>query len=138
MTVDRENVKADDRPIMSIHFTATDAKQTSDSATSGAAPTDSTTSTSTPSEHDPVERVETIDMKGLNNSEILQKLVSMTKAYPVEPTAQDREEMQILADQEERGRKDAQLDREVKAKKAKEAELLQQARRMADVPTTAV
>lgn len=55
-----------------------------------------------PSEHEPTDRVETIDMQHRTNSEILQELLRITKAYPVEPTPQDHEEMRLMAEEEER------------------------------------
>lgn len=88
---------------MSIHFAhSPNASQTSDSATSSPSPGGSANPGPTPSDHEPTDRVETIDMKHRTNSEILQELVRITKAYPVEPTPQDQEETRLLAEEEER------------------------------------
>lgn len=100
---------------MSIHFASQDAQQTSSSATS--APTDSTTA-----------RVETINMKGRTNSEILQELIRVTKAYPIEPTEEEKEELRLLEEQRLRSLRDSKLSKEVRARVKRERELLEQAR----------
>ena len=125
MTVDRLHLQTPDTEAsMSIHFTAPNPTHTtSDSATASAAPTDSTTTTSQPSDYDPTERVETIDMKHRTNSEILSELVRVTGAYPIEPTAEEREEMRMLEEQ-----RDAKESAEVRARARRERELLEQAR----------
>lgn len=114
---------------MSVHFTAPDPEHmSSDSATASPAPTDSTTTTSAPSDQDPTERVETIDMKHRTNSEILNELIRVTGAYPIEPTPEDREEMRMLEEQRLRSQRDAKLSAEVRARAKRERELLEQAR----------
>ena len=114
---------------MSVHFTAPNPEHmSSDAATASPAPTDSTTTTSTPSDQDPTERVETIDMKHRTNSEILNELIRVTGAYPIEPTPQDREEMRMLEEQRLRSQRDAKLSAEVRARAKREKELLEQAR----------
>ncbi|KAK3704187.1 hypothetical protein LTR37_014027 [Vermiconidia calcicola] len=120
----------DTEATLSIHFTAsTSSPQTSpDSATSSPAPTDSTTTTSSPSSHDPTERVETIDMKHRTNSQILQEVVRLTKAYPVEPTQQELEEMRLLEEQRVRSERDSKMSAEVRARVKREREIMEQAR----------
>lgn len=74
------------------------------------------------------ERIETINMKNYNSSEILDALVKLTKAYPIEPTPEDREELAKLDEQRKKSEKDSQLSQQVRAKAKREAQLLEQAR----------
>ena len=129
MTIDRTAPQSD-AATMSIHFAPEGAQQTSpDSATSSAAPITSTTTSGTPtSDHDPTERIETIEMKHKTNAEILDEFVRVTKAYPVEPTVEDREELRVLEEQRVKGLRDSKLSQEVKARVKREKELLEQAR----------
>lgn len=79
-------------------------------------------------ENGPQERVETINMKNYNSSEILDALVRLTKAQPVEPTPEDLEEQASLQEQAERSARDSKLSQEVRARVRREQELLEQAR----------
>ena len=118
MTIDRTALP-EDPAVLSVHFASQDA-----------AP--STTSTSAidsiPSE-DPTQRVETIDMKGRTSEEILEDFVRVTKAHPVEPTAEEKEELRSLEEQRVRSARDSALSKEVKARVDREKSLLEQARR---------
>ncbi|KAF2173303.1 hypothetical protein M409DRAFT_62844 [Zasmidium cellare ATCC 36951] len=122
MTVDRD-IEQTDPATMSVHFAPEDASQTSGSATASSAPSTQT------------ERVETINMKNYTNSEILDALVQLTKAYPVEPTPEEREELAKLEEQRRKSEKDSKLSQEVRARVKREKELLEQAR--GDVATQA-
>lgn len=126
MTIDRTALDTDPAT-MSIHFAPSAARQTSDSATSSPAPTDSTTSSTPPSDHDPTERVETIEMKGRTSAEILEDFTQMTRAFPVEATPEEREELRLLEEQRVKSLRDSQLSKEVKERKAREDALLKQA-----------
>lgn len=127
MTIDRTALSSD-ASTLSIHFAPSDAPQTSTSATSSPAPTDSTTTGTTPSAHTPTDRVETIDCKERTNGEIMEAVVQLTKAYPVEATAEDREELRVLEEQRLRSLRDSKLSQDVRARKKRERELLEQAR----------
>lgn len=127
MTIDRSASSADPA-ILSIHFAPQDAAQTSNSATSSPAPVDSTTSSTTPSDHAPTERVQSIDMKHRTNLEILQDVIRLTKAFPVEPTPEEQEEMRLLEEQRVRSLRDSKLSQEVRTRQKREKELLEQAR----------
>ncbi|KAK5110968.1 hypothetical protein LTR85_000678 [Meristemomyces frigidus] len=130
MTIDR-TASADDPALMSVHFAPADAPQTSeDSATSAPTPVTSTTQDSSPSSDTaaPTDRVQTIDMKHRTNSEILTELQRLTKAFPVEPTPEEREEIQMLEDHRVRSARDSKLSQEVRARQKREKELLEQAR----------
>lgn len=127
MTIDRTAAQ-DEKAILSVHYTNDSAPQTSSSATSSPAARDSTTKNTTPSVAAPSDRVETINMTDFNNSQILDALVKLTKAYPVEPTAQDKEELATLEEQRVRSAAAAKLSAEVRARQKREKELLEQAR----------
>ena len=114
----------DTEAIMSIHFTSP-SPNLSHTTSDPAPPTDSTP---TPSDPDRVDRVETIDMKHLTNSEILNELIRVTGAFPVEPTPEEREEMRMLEEQRVRSERDAKESAEVRARVRRERELLEQAR----------
>ena len=78
------------------------------SSTASPAATQSTSSQDTTSGHEAVERVEAINIKHMPQSEILRKLMEATKAVKVEPTAEERAEMEALEEQ----RKRSEIDRE--------------------------
>ncbi|KAK4540687.1 hypothetical protein LTR36_009018 [Oleoguttula mirabilis] len=119
MTIDR-TATADDPAVMSVHFASADAPQSSDS----------TTQTSTPPSDaaPPTDRVQTIDMKHRTNLDILGELQKLTKAFAVEATAEEREEMQMLEDHRVKSARDSKLSQEVRARQKREKELLKQAR----------
>ena len=137
MTVDQlKEQTPDTEAIMSVHFTSENPEHmTSDSATASPAPVESTTTTSTPSEHDPVERVETIDMKHKTESQILDELIRLTGAYTIEPTEAEKDELRILAEQKVRSERDAKAALERRAAAKREKELLDQARGEIDLQT---
>jgi large subunit ribosomal protein MRP49 len=127
MTIDRTAAQTE-KALLSVHYTNPDAVQSSSSATSAPAARDSTTKNSTPSEADSTERVETIDMTNFNNTQILDAFVRLTKAYPVEPTVEENEELAVLEEQRLRSAAASKLSAEVRARQKREKELLEQAR----------
>ena len=130
MTVDQLKVQTPEtEAIMSVHFTSSDpSHMTSDSATASPAPVESTTTSTTPSEHDPVERVETIDMKHKSESQILDELIRMTGAIQLEPTEAEKDELRLLEEQRVRSERDSKAAAEKRAKVKREQQLLEQAR----------
>ena len=106
MTVDRTAL-AEDPATMSVHFASASEDGTNDQLT---------------------DRVQTIDMKLRNNSEILEELVKLTKAQQVEPTAEEVEELKDLEEQRIKGARDSVRSGEVRARVKREKELLEQAR----------
>lgn len=128
MTIDRSNADPDSESVMSVHFAPSDAIQTSNSATSSPASIESTTIGSQPSDHTPTERIQTIEMKFRSNSQILDELMRITKAYPIEPTAEEKEEIKFFEEQAVRSEKDRTMMRDVRARIKREKELLDQAR----------
>lgn len=127
MSIDR-TASQTDPALLSVHYTNPSAPQSSSSATSAPAARDSTTKNTTPSEADPTERVETINMTHTTNAEILEAFVRLTKAYPVEPTAEEKEELASLEEQRIRSVAASKLSAEVRARQKREKELLEQAR----------
>lgn len=127
ITIDR-TAQQDDQAVLSIHFTEHDAPQTSASETSSPAPIDSTTSTSTPSDAAATTRVETIDMTGKMNDEILAALISATKATVLDTSAADQSLLLDLRAQETRNAAARALSAEVRRKAKREAEALRRAR----------
>ena len=127
MTIDRTAAQTDPA-LLSVHYTNPDAAQSSSSATSAPAARDSTTKNTTPSDASSTERVETINMTHSNNTEILEAFVRLTKAYPVEPTAAEKEELASLEEQRVRSAAASKLSAEVRARQKREKELLEQAR----------
>ena len=63
-----------------------------------------------------------------NNTQILEAFVRLTKAYPVEPTAEENEELASLEEQRLRSAAASKLSAEVRARQKRERELLEQAR----------
>jgi large subunit ribosomal protein MRP49 len=101
MTIERTD--AQDAPsVMSVHFAAKDSGEG--------------------------ERVESINMRSYTNSEILDALVNLTKAQPVEPTAEDLEEVERLHQQRIASERDSKMALELRAKQKREQQILQQAR----------
>ncbi|KAI9665624.1 MAG: hypothetical protein M1821_003557 [Bathelium mastoideum] len=98
----------------------------SDSPTASPAPISSTTPSSTPSNHQPFERMHTIDMKHRTDSHILEELMKVTKAMEVRPTPEDEAMIQELEEQRTRSEQDRQLMASVmRERKAEEARLKQ-------------
>lgn len=121
MTVDR-TCPNEEAPILSIHYADPSA-----SPTSSAAPTESTTSTTTPSKHSPTDTVRIIDMKMRTDSQILEELVRLTKATPVEISQEDKDTWRRLEEQKRESEKNRKGSLAVKAKVQREKELLKQA-----------
>lgn len=61
-------------------------------------------------------------------TEILRDLMSLTKAMPIEPTPQEREELENLDQMRQRSAEARALSLEVRAKRKREEALLAQAR----------
>ena len=113
MTIDRTPAAADPS-VMSVHFAGSTAATAPSSASS--------------SQDAQPEEIRTIDMKNRTNSEILERLVAMTKAKAVEATAEERQELADLEEGRARSARDSKLSEEVRARQKRERELLEQAR----------
>lgn len=80
-----------------------------------------------------VEEEKSIDMKNKTDTTILEELTRMTDGREIQATEQEEEEMQTLREQAVRSERDAELQRQVLEKKRREQEILEQARRSAQV-----
>ncbi|KAL8659890.1 MAG: hypothetical protein Q9226_000184 [Calogaya cf. arnoldii] len=96
--------------------------------TSSPAPSSSTTQNTPTSDHAPFERTVTIEMKHRHESEILSELLSLTKASPVEPSAEEEAELEKLAEEERQGGLDRAKNAAYTEQKRQEKALLDQAR----------
>lgn len=92
------------------------------------APSSSTTSNTAPSEHEPFDRMETIDMKHVRDSEIMSLLMTLTKATPVIATPEERSELEAMREDDAIRRQDALIGAEHRSKIREEKALLDQAR----------
>ena len=109
-------------------FFSPSANPSSASAVFSQAPTSSTTTAKLTSEHTPVERVESIDMKHKHEEEILEKLMHITKAVRVIPSDEEELELKELNDQRSRSERDSETTRIYNEKIRQERALLEQAR----------
>jgi large subunit ribosomal protein MRP49 len=101
MTVERSE-EQDGPSVMSVHFAPKDGEEG--------------------------DRVESINMKSYTNSEILDALVNLTKAYPIEPTPEDQETLAKLKEQQISSERDSKRALELRAKQQRERQILEQAR----------
>ncbi|KJX94145.1 50s ribosomal protein mrp49 [Zymoseptoria brevis] len=101
MSVERSELQ-DGPAVMSVHFAAKDGEAS--------------------------DRVESINMKSYTNSEILDALINLTKATPIEPTAEDRETLAKLQEQQVASERDSERALELRAKQKREQQILEQAR----------
>ncbi|KAI9751924.1 MAG: hypothetical protein M4579_005835 [Chaenotheca gracillima] len=117
---------------MSIFFSS---PSRSDSPTAAPTPTSSTSSpalsdapTTPTSDSPPVERVESIDMKDKTDSAILASLMELTKAFPVNATPEELDELARLQERAIRTQADSARTAKWNAEKRKEKAVLAQAR----------
>lgn len=127
MTIDR-NVPQEEPAIMTIFFAPQDALKSTGSATGAPAATSSTSGDKAASDYTPAERTEQIPMTNRTPSEILSDLMRLTKATPVEPTPQEKEDLEMLEKMRQRTEVDSKLGLELRAKRKREEALLAQAR----------
>ena len=76
----------------------------------------------------PFERTLTIEMKHRHESEILSELLSLTNASPVEPSPEDKAELEKLAEEERQAELDRARNAAYTEQKRQEKALLDQAR----------
>ena len=104
---------------LSVHFTPSSI---SSFPTAPAAPP------KTLSDHSPSKKVETIDMKHKSESEILSRLLEMTKAMPYEATPDELAELRDVEDYNRKTTKDRAAQSRLNQIKRQEQALLDQAR----------
>ncbi|KAI9834891.1 MAG: hypothetical protein M1819_002799 [Sarea resinae] len=127
MTINRTTDQAGPAT-MSIFYATPSADADTSSSTSSPAPTSSTSGDKAPSDHTPFERVQTVNMKHKHESEILAKLMELTKAVPVEATAEELEELRELEEQAAQGERDARRMEQINAQQKRREVMLAQAR----------
>lgn len=124
MTVNR--TKDQDGPATLTIFFAPPHRSTS--TTSSPAPSSSPSSNTTPSEHAHFDRVETIDMKNIRDSDIMSSLMTLTKATPVIATPEEKTELEEMREDTEIRKQDALIGARYREKVREEKALLDQAR----------
>ena len=100
----------------------------SSSATTSPAPSSSTNPSTAPSAHSPADRVETIDMKHKHESEILSRLLELTKGTPYEASPDELAELRDVDDERRRSDKDREAQARLNEVKRQEKALLDLAR----------
>lgn len=124
MTVNR--TKDQDGPAILTVFFAPPSRLAS--TTSSPAPLSTATFDTAPCEHAPFDRVKTIDMKQIRDSEIMSLLMTLTKATQVMATAEDKAELEEMREDNEIRRQDALIGAKYREKVREEKALLEQAR----------
>ena len=128
MTVDRTEDNSGSAPL-TILFTSSPVD------TQAPGPTQSTSLDKAASDHQPFDRTHLIEMKHKHPSEILEELLAVTQAREVKPTQEERMAMEELVDQRRRSDHDREMQKQVLAKKRREKEILEQARRSVEMQT---
>lgn len=144
MTVFRKGFQTDDAAVMTVWFRHPDATPSSSAPEKlfkgqlqpSPAPLAESFSVPLPSEADSnvsstlsgAVRKVVIDMKHKEESMILDELMKLTQARPVEPTRTELEEIQALEEQKARSRIDSERMAEINRKRKREEELMKQAR----------
>ena len=98
------------------------------SATASPAPSSSTDPSTTPSGHTPADRIATIDMKHKNESEILSRLLELTKGMPYEATPEELEELKEVDVEKRRSERDREAQAKLNEVRRQEKALLDLAR----------
>jgi large subunit ribosomal protein MRP49 len=128
MTINR-TTDQDGPAVMTIHFadqtTATNTLPTI-SSTTNTQTSSAPVSESTPMV--PAERTATINMKHRNESEILSKLLAVTKALPIEPTEEELEQIRDLEERKRLGEQDSKRSHALNEKRRRTEAMLAQAR----------
>ncbi len=100
----------------------------SSSATASPAPSSSTDPSTAPSGHPTTDRVETIDMKHKHESEILSRLLELTKGKPYEASPDELAELRDVDDEKRRSERDKEAQARLNEVKRQEKALLDLAR----------
>ena len=98
------------------------------SPTASPSPSSSTSTSTSPSEHTPSDRIESINIKHRHESEILSRLMELTKAVPIVATPEEEAQLRQLEDDNVKSQQDAQRSAEINERRRREAAVLDQAR----------
>lgn len=85
-------------------------------------------STTSPSLHEPSTAVESIEMKDLHETQILERLLAVTKARPYEASPEEQVDIQEVKDFEERSQVDRERQDRLNKIKAQEKAIMEQAK----------
>jgi large subunit ribosomal protein MRP49 len=128
MTVNRTN-NQEGPALMTIYFTTPEAAENTKTEIPSTTQPHTSTAPVAASQHGPsTERTEVINMKHRLDSEILDQLMSLTKARAVRATAEELREIQEMEEQNARSERDALKMAEVNEKRKREEAILTQAR----------
>ena len=100
----------------------------SSSTTASSAPSSSTEPSTAPSVNAPTKRIETIDMKHKHESEILSRLLELTKGIPYEASPDELAELRDVDDEKRRSERDREAQARLNEVKRQEKALLDLAR----------
>ena len=128
MTVQR-TTKQSGPATLTIFF----ADSPSPDAAQSPAPRQSTSPQGTASDHKPFSRTHLVNMKRKHQPEILREVLIATQAREVQATEEETAQMRELEDQRQRSQADASLQQEVRARRKREKQLLDQARKSLEV-----
>ena len=120
--------------LLTIHFAS--ASEASDSKPLISSTTTSQTSTSPAEASTPslaTERTEIVNMKRRTESQILARVMEITKAKEVHPTKEELRQVQELKEFRERAEADAKRQNAYLAKMKREKDIMDRARAMVDV-----
>ena len=98
------------------------------STTASPAPSSSTDSSTTLSGHTPADRMATIDMKYKNESEILSRLLELTRGIPYEATPEELDELMEVDVEKRRSERDRDAQAKLNEVRRQEQALLDKAR----------
>ena len=99
-----------------------------DSSTVSPAISSSTTGSNRPHEHTPFDKVESIDVKNVRETEILKKLLDVTQANLYKATAEDEAELQEVNDFTKMSQADREAQEKLNKARAQEKAILEQAK----------
>lgn len=100
----------------------------SSSTTASPAPSSSTDPSNAPSGYAPADRIATIDMKHKHESEILSRLIELTKGMPYEASPDELTELRNLDDEKSRSERDREAQARLNEIRRQEKALLDLAR----------
>jgi len=124
MTVNRSS-NQQGPALLSVFFTQ---PPESDRSTISPSALSSTKASPSPSSYDPSIAVESIEMRNLQETEILERLLVVTKARPYEASPEEQVDLQEVKDFEERSQADREAQNRLNRIKAEEKAMLEQAK----------
>ena len=127
MTVNRSH-NQEGPATLTVYFAPPPPSPRISSATASPAPSSSTDPSTTLSRHTPADRIATIDMKHKNESEILSRLLELTKGMPYEATPEELDELKEVDVEKRRSERDREAQAKLNEVRRQEKALLDLAR----------